>query len=114
MLTVLSLFHTSSKAYLMISRLFIMPSISTLRRTMQRFQIYPGFNEKILTAPMTTISSMPPNSALCAVEFDEMSVKEGTSYSKEKETDEDLADFGCLGRTCYVANHTTFFMVHVF
>ena len=107
----LSLFHASPKAYRLISRFFHLPSISTLQRTMQRIQVYPGFNDDILTALRAAVSSMPPTSALCAVVFDEMSVKEGVSHNIEKDEVKGLENFGCLGRSHYVANHATVFMV---
>ena len=106
----LSLSHASPKAYRMLSRLFILPSESTLRRAMQTVQIFPGFSQHILDALQKKVASMPENSNLCAVVFDEMSIKEHVSYNVERDEVEGLEDFGQHGRTQHVANHATVFM----
>ena len=106
----LSLFHASPKAYRILKQLFLLPSVSTLRRTMRKIGIYPGFNRPILKALETKISSMPAHSKLCCVIFDEMALKEIVEYNAKKDYVEGLEDFGSNGRTKYVANHATVFM----
>lgn len=44
----LSLYHTSPRAYRLLQKQFALPSISTLRRTMQNLHIFPGFPPTIL------------------------------------------------------------------
>ena len=106
----LSLLHSSPKAYRILQKVFSLPSISTLRRSMQKVQIYPGFNDNILQALQKKVSSMPTSGKACAVVFDEMSMKEGLSYNKEEDNIEGVEDFGNQ-RTAYAANHATVFMV---
>ena len=106
----LSLYHASPKAYRILKQLFLLPSISTLRRIMRKIKIYPGFNKTILKALETKVSSMPANSELCCVIVDEMALKEAVEYNQEKDYVEGLEDFGVNGRTKYVANHATVFM----
>jgi len=106
----LSLFHASPKAYRILKQLFLLPSVNTLRRIMRKIRVYPGFNRIILKALQTKISSMPANSELCCVTFDEMALKEAVEYNEEKDYVEGVEDFGSNGRTKYVANHATVFM----
>ena len=48
---------------------------------------------------------------MCAVVFDEITIKECVSYNKERDEIEGLEDFGLNGKTKYVANHAIVFMV---
>ena len=106
----LSLYHASPKACRILKQLFLLPSVNTLRKIMQKIRVYPGFNRVILKALQTKILSMPPHSELCSITFDEMALKEAVEYNKEKDEVEGLEDFGSNGRTKYVVNHATVFM----
>lgn len=107
----LAIFHTSPKAYRLLKQIFILPSVSTLRKIMRNVQVYPGFNDHILQALKVKVSGMGENSNLCCIAFDEMSIKENVSYNQERDYIEGLEDFGNYGRTKYVANHATVFMI---
>ena len=107
----LALFHTSPKAYRLLKKIFILPAVSTLRRTMQNVQVYPGFSQNILQALKLKVDSMPPKSRLVSVVLDEMSIKEAVVYNRERDEVEGLEDFGTCGRSQYVANHALAFMV---
>jgi glycosyltransferase involved in cell wall biosynthesis len=107
----LSLFHTSPKAYQIVKKLFALPSVSTLRRAVQKVKVHPGFNANILQALKAKVAAMPKGSELCALVFDEVSIKESVTYNVERDLVEGLEDFGNFGRTKYVANHATVFMV---
>lgn len=109
--TALTLFHSSPKAYRILKSIFVLPSVSTLRRSMRQVSIYPGFNAHILDALKLQVSSMAESSSLCAIVLDEMSIKENVSYNKERDEVEGFEDFGTGGRTKYIANHATVFMV---
>ena len=109
--TALSLFHSSPKAYRLLKGIFVLPSVSTLRRCMRQVSVYPGFNENILQALKLQVSSMPSTSSLCAIVFDEMSIKESVNYNKERDEVEGLEDFGSGGKSQYIANHATVFLV---
>ena len=54
---------------------------------------------------------MSTHSKLCAILFDEMSIKERVSYDVSNDNVCGLEDFGTGGRTRYVANHAGVFMV---
>ena len=106
----LSLFHASPKAYKMLKKFVMLPSVSTLRRSLETIQIYPGFNDNILATLKSKVASMPPNSDICALAFGEMCIKESVMYNQTRDEIEGLEDFGIYGKTQYVANHATVFM----
>ena len=54
----LSLYHAGPKAYTLLQKLFCLPSIRTLRRTMQNIVLYPGLNEFLFTAFGKKVSAM--------------------------------------------------------
>lgn len=105
----LSLLHASPKAYRTVRKIISLPSVSTLRRVMQKVGIYPGFNDNILQALKKNLSS-DKSKQLCIVAFDEMALKEEATYNIEQDNIEGLEDFGD-NRTRYLANHATVFMV---
>ena len=78
---------------------------------MQKVGIFPGISDKILKALKDKVASMPHNANLCALIFDEMSIKEQVCHDKERDEVEGLEDFGRQGRTNHVANHATAFVV---
>ena len=109
--TALSIYHASPKAYRILKTIFCLPSVRTMRRAVQGIQIFPGFSENILQALSLKVHSLPANHALCALIFDELSIKEMVSYDKERDRVEGLEDFGDHGRSAHAANHATVFMV---
>ena len=46
----LTLFHSSPKCYRLLKKLFRLPSVTTLKKCMQRVQVLPGFHDTILEA----------------------------------------------------------------
>lgn len=107
----LSILHTSPQAYRIFSKAFIIPSVKTLRRSVKKLKIYPGFNRNLLNTFKVKVNSMSPESKLCCIVFDEMSLKEGVSYNSERDEVEGLEDFGYIGRSSFVDNHALVFML---
>ncbi|KAK7457998.1 hypothetical protein BaRGS_00039119 [Batillaria attramentaria] len=107
----LSLFHSSPKAYRRLKKIFLLPSVSTLRRSLQNIELYPGFNSKILSALSIKVKSLPPGNELCVLIFDEVSIKEGVSYDPKRDRVEGLEDCGTHGRGEHIANHALVFML---
>ena len=54
---------------------------------MHQIAIYPGFNDRRL---QVKVSSLPSNSDLCAVVFDEMAIKEQVTYNPKRDEVEGL------------------------
>ena len=106
-----SILHASPKAYRIFRKVFNMPSIKTLQRCMQKVQIHPGFPQALLDAFKWKVRSMSPLSKKYALIFDKITIKENVSYNSEKDFVEGFEDFAFGGRSKYVANHATVFMV---
>ena len=90
----LSLLHASPKAYRILQKLFYLPSVDTLRNTMKKIDIYPGFPKKILSAFKCKVQHMSEAEKLCVLVFDEVSLKTCINYNVEKDYIEGLEDFG--------------------
>ena len=57
------------------------------------------------------VAKMSDHSKLCAIVFDEISLKESVHYDVKNDELEGLEHFGHLGRSKYVANHALVFIV---
>ena len=66
----LSIFYHSRKAYRLLSKLFCLPSKSTLLRTLRKSNLSPG--DKVFDALRLKVASMPDIDCQCAVTFDEI------------------------------------------
>ncbi len=107
----LSFYHTSPKCYYMLQQIFTLPSKRTLQKIMQDIDIRPGFNEAILQAVADKVQTMPEQHKLCAIIFDEMSIKEKLTYDRRTDSVEGVMDHGSFGRGNMMANHAGVFMV---
>ena len=56
--------------------------------------MYPCFNDKTFKALVLKIASMTPDSALCSVVVDEITLEEQVTYNKERDQVEGVEDFG--------------------
>ncbi len=54
----LSILHASPQAYKLLSKVFILPSIKTLRTSIKKLKIYPGFNRALLDAFKLKVAAM--------------------------------------------------------
>ena len=73
--------------------------------------INPGFSDSVLEALSTKVRAMDEMNRNVAIAFDEMSIKQGLMYNPGTDRFEGFEDFGDIGQTKYIANHTTVFMV---
>ena len=76
----ITVYHASATAYKCISKLFYLPSISSLKRWLQSFDIQPGINEHVLSSIKTKASGMSDIEKDCILCMDEMSVKKNVLY----------------------------------
>ena len=106
----LSLYYHSKKAYKVLSRLFELPSRSTIQSTLQKANVYPGFSEKVFSALRIKVNTLSDADKNCAIIFDEMALKTGLTYNTALDKVEGFEDFGCVGPTKFVANHALAFM----
>ena len=107
----LSIFFHIRKAYKILSQLFILPSVRTLLRDLQEINMKPGFSKSVLDALTLKVQALHPPDRNVALVFDEMSIKQSLVYNEGTDSVEGFEDFGNLGQTRYIANHTTVFMV---
>ena len=107
----LSIFFHNRKTYKILSRLFILPSMRTLLRDLQKMNIKPGFSESVIDALTLKVQTMDPKDRNVAHVFDGMSIKQGLVYNEGTDSVEGFEDFGDIGQTRYIANHAIAFMV---
>ena len=107
----LSIFFHSRKVYKVLSRLFILPCEGTLLHDLRKMNINPGFSDSVLEALSMKVRAMDEMNHNVAIAFDEMSIKQGLMYNPGTDRVEGFEDFGDIGQTKYIANHTTVFMV---
>ena len=108
----LSIFYQSRKAYKILSKLFALPSKSTLQRTMQHTNIMPGFVEPVLDVLKVKVSTMDQRDRYVALISDEMSLKMSLTYNHGLDKIEGFEDFGENNNSLYVSDHALVFMVH--
>ena len=80
MLALSILFH-SRKAYKILSHFFILPSIRTLQRDVQKMSIKPGFSKSVFEALKVKVNAMDCRDKNVVLVFNEMSIKEGLLYN---------------------------------
>ena len=110
MLALSILFH-SRKAYKILSCFFILPSIRTLQRDLQKMHIKPGFSDSVLEALKVKVNAMDCRDQNVVLVFDEVCIKEGLLYNVGRDIIEGFEDFGHIGQTRYIANHAIVFMI---
>ena len=106
-----SIYFHSKKAYCILSRLFVLPSMRTLQCDLQKMSIEPGFVENVFVVWGQKVHVFGDTDRFVSLVFDEMSIKDGLVYNEMKDQIDGFEDFGHLGRTKYIANHATVFMV---
>ena len=107
----LSLYHSSPKTYRILCKIITLPSRSTLANSVKDLNIQPGFSQALLHAFRSKVKVIPPEDRVCAVVFDEMSIKAGLVYFKGSDTIEGLQDLGpILGKSQTIATHALVFM----
>ena len=99
-LVALSIYYHGSKQYRFLSRLFQLPSVSSLRRWMHNINVYPGISKQILQILKKKFAHMSEISKLCSLSFDEMSIKTGLRYDCVNDCFVGLEDYGdgCRGK----------------
>ena len=76
--------------------------------------VKPGFSQSVLDALTQKVKAMVPIDHNVALVFDEMSIKQGLVYKEGSDIVEWFEDFGDIGQTRHIANHTIAFIVRGF
>lgn len=74
------------------------PGQRTIRRWIEEFSIKPGFCDIIFQNLQKKIAQIPEEERVCALKWDEMSIKSYEEYSLTLDEVEGLVDLGPLGR----------------
>ncbi|CAB3997363.1 transposable element P transposase isoform X1 [Paramuricea clavata] len=90
----LSLYHASGKAYKILSKLFILPSKSSLKRFISNIPTTSGISEQILKAIQQKVLHMNDMEKICTLCIDEISLKSHLYYSVPDDKIIGLEDFG--------------------
>ena len=107
----LTFFHTSRKAYRLLSTIFAMPSPSTLSVAMHNINIRPGICTHLMQLFNIKVKTMNEHEKLCALLVDEIALKKTLNYDPTNDEIEGLEDYGSLGRTHNFADHALVFMI---
>ena len=99
-----SLYHASGKAYKMLSKLFILPSKTSLRRYISKMPTATGISQGALNIIKKKVDSMKDDEKLCTLCMDEISLKTNLYYDISNDKIIGLEDFGNGTRTNKVAN----------
>ena len=90
----ISIFHASGKAYRLLSKLFILPSKSSLHRYISRMPDKTGIFQGSLKIIEKKVMQMNPREKECTLCMDEILLKTNLFYSKPSDKIIGLEDFG--------------------
>ena len=106
----LSLAYTSTAAYKFLRKTFKIPSIRTLQRMFNHFQLSTGFSPQLLNHLKMETAKMKMMDKYCTICFDEVALTAGLAYERGHDTVKGFVDFGCLGQSKELGNHALVFM----
>ena len=107
----LSLWHASPKCYRLLRTTFSLPSICTLRRSIQMIDMTPGFHANIFNSIKEKADTFNRKESLVAIAFDEMSIKTHLQYNERIDSVIVFEDLGNGERSDKLATYATVFMV---
>jgi hypothetical protein len=99
----LSLYHASGKAYRVLSKIFILPTKSSLKRYISKIPTKAGISEGVLKAIKQKVAHMNDMEKLCTLCIDEVSLKRHLYYSTAADMIIGLEDFGGGYRSSKIA-----------
>ena len=94
----------------MISKLFCLPSKSTLLKWVKKLHNKPGFSQSALDAIATKVKTLNATGRLCIISFDEMSLKSNVCYQSNTDELIGLEDPGDGDKTNALATSAIVFM----
>lgn len=108
----LSIYHASPKALQILSRLFILPTVETIKQSIRNLNIYPGVCVTMLNAFKSEITYFGDQEKLCTIAFDEMKLRPGLSYDQKRDVTEGSEDLGMgTASNGLIADHALVFEV---
>ncbi|XP_063900839.1 uncharacterized protein LOC135120464 [Zophobas morio] len=107
----IAIWKNGPKTYKLLFKMFTLPSIDTLRATLNRVPIEPGINKPIFEVLGKQVSrKMDPKYNLCTLIFDEMSIQPHLDYLPCEDRVVGFEDDGTT-RTKKIADHVCVFML---
>jgi hypothetical protein len=76
----LTLFHLSGKAYKIVSKLFCLPSKSSLLKWVSKLPNCAGLKQPAVEVISTKVRTMDAEGKLCIISFDEISLESNLAY----------------------------------
>lgn len=110
--TAIAIFYKGPATYKFLRRKgVILPAVSTIKKWLQNFSCYPGFNKKFFHILLQKSQTMLPFEKKCIVLFDEMALKKTLEYNRKSDIIEGFEDLGELGRRPVPATQTLVLMI---
>ena len=94
----MSIFNHSREVFDILRKLFILPSKATIPNTIQKSQIYAGFNNNIFAALKQKLFTIVQADKQCILTFDEMTIKPGLTYDPCHNHIEEFENYGIMGK----------------
>ena len=107
----ISIYHASGKAYKLLTKLFILPSKSSLRRYISKMPTSPGFSQGAINIIKSKVAQMDEKEKLVTLCMDEMSLKTHLYYDIAADKIVGLEDYGSGDRTNKVSTSGLVFLV---
>ena len=107
----LAIYYHSPKAYRFLSKHFILPHCSAIRRWLRKISLKVGWSELTLTVLKKKSESLPKEETLCGIGFDSISLKESLHFDQVSDSVIGMEGFGENGSSGRLANHALVFLV---
>jgi hypothetical protein len=107
----ISIYHASGKAYRLLTKLFILPTKSSLRRYISKMPTLPGFSQGAINIIKSKVSQIGEQERLVTLCMDEVSLKTHLYYDISADKIVGLKDYGSGYRTNKVATSGLVFLV---
>lgn len=101
----LTLYKHSGASYRFMTKIFALPSRTTLTKLLNKISINPGFNEEMFTLLKSEVQNFQhPLDKVCILAFDEMSIQPSLAVNKKTGSIIGFEDFG-FETSEKIANH---------
>ncbi|XP_041987562.1 uncharacterized protein LOC121739264 [Aricia agestis] len=84
-LIALAIMKQGPKTYKFLRRIFILPSVRTINKMIQKLKVDSGINTAIFDAIKSEVQNWPASKKYCNLIFDEVALEPGLSYDKHKD-----------------------------
>ena len=108
----LSLYHISGKAYRLVSKLFYLPSKTSLLRWVSVLPRSPGLTEAAMNVIENKVEVMSDTGKICSLCMDETSLKTNIFYDISKDEVIGFVDLGCSKKSQLIATSALVVMAY--